>query len=270
MAKTNEQFDQHFREKLEGHREKPSTFAWERLESQLPKESKSSFGIWWAVAASVIALLVAGYAFWPKEEGLAEENLVAEKNEIPIEAPTENSTDSTIEDFQKPTENNVSTTEIGVTPEIESDQNQAKVAPKTTQKTKPTPSPASTQAPKNLVVQAETETIKTPIVVAIPELKTEEIQVALHELKAPEIEKLVAEVASAAEEEPLYRVSIYSDGVKKGEPQDKNLITELGKTVGQVEGLLSKVDDGLISLQDKKDNLFASLTSKKNQPDENP
>lgn len=270
MAKTNEQFDQHFREKLDGHREKPSALAWERLESQLPKESKSTFGIWWAIAASVTALLVAGYAFWPREVGLAEEKLVAEKSELPIESPTENLTESTIEDFQKQSENNVPTTEIESTPKIDNPQNQLKVAPKTTEKTKPTPLPALTQAPKNLVAQAETETIQTPIAVAVPELKTEEIQVALPELKAPEIEKIIAQTVESEEEEPLYRVSIYSNGVKKSEPQEKNLITELGKTVGQVEGLLSKVDDGLISLQDKKDNLFASLTSRKNQADENP
>ncbi|MDP3471695.1 MAG: hypothetical protein Q8S14_07450, partial [Algoriphagus sp.] len=84
----------------------------------------------------------------------------------------------------------------------------------------------------------------------------------------PEIEKMVAQTTAPADEEPLYRVSIYSNGVKKGEPQEKNLITELGKTVGQVEELLGKVDEGLISLQDKKDNLFASLTSRKNQAEE--
>ena len=80
----------------------------------------------------------------------------------------------------------------------------------------------------------------------------------------------MAEAQPQTNEEPLYRVSIYSNGVKKGEPQDKNLITEIGKTVGQVEGLLGKVDDGLITLQDKKDNLFATLTNKKSQADEKP
>ena len=85
MAKTNEQFDQHFREKLDGHREKPSALAWERLESQLPKQSKPTLGIWWAIAASVTALLVAGYSFWPKEEGITEESLLAEKTELPGE-----------------------------------------------------------------------------------------------------------------------------------------------------------------------------------------
>jgi hypothetical protein len=270
MAKTNEQFDQHFREKLDGHREKPSALAWERLESQLPKQSKPKFGIWWAIAASVTALLVAGYSFWPGKIGKSEEILLAEKTEMQIEAPTENTIESTVEDFPTSTENNPKTGETEVTPETESTQNQPKVAPKTTEKTKPTPSPALTQAPKNLVAQAETEPIKTPITVAIPELKTEELPVILPELKTPAIEKMVAEVPTQREEKPLYRVSIFSDGVKKSEPQDKNLITELGKTVSQVEGLIGKVDEGLISLQDKKDNLFASMTTRKNQADENP
>jgi hypothetical protein len=266
MAKTNEQFDQHFKEKLDGHREKPSALAWERLESQLPKQSKPSFGIWWAIAASVTALLVAGYSFWPRETGLAEDELLAEKTEMPIETQTE----STLEDLQIPSESNADATEIEVTPEIESAQNQPKVAPKTTGKTKPTPSPAVNQASKNLVAQTETESIKTSVPVVNPELKAEPLPVSLPEMKASEIVKLVAESTPQNEEEPLYRVSIYSNGVKKGEPQEKNLITELGKTVGQVEGLLGKVDEGLISLQDKKDNLFASLTTKKSQADEKP
>lgn len=270
MAKTNEQFDQHFREKLDGHREKPSALAWERLESQLPKDSKPKFGIWWAIAASVTALIVAGYSFWPGETGESEELLLAEKTEMPIDTPSENTTESTIEDFQIPTENNVAIAETDVTSEIESTQNQPKVAPKTIEKTKPTPSPALTEAPTNLVAQAETEKNNIPVLVQIPELKADEIPVNMPELKAPQIEKMVAQANTQKEEEPLYRVSIYSNGVKKGEPQDKNLITELGKTVSQVEGLLGKVDEGLISLQDKKDNLFASLSSKRSQADEKP
>jgi hypothetical protein len=90
------------------------------------------------------------------------------------------------------------------------------------------------------------------------------------EIPIPEIQKTVAEAKPQAQDEPLYRVSIYSDGVKKGEPSNKNLITELGKTVGQMEGLLGKVDDGLISIQEKKDNLFANLTTKKDRADQKP
>ncbi|WP_332914279.1 hypothetical protein [Algoriphagus boritolerans] len=82
---------------------------------------------------------------------------------------------------------------------------------------------------------------------------------------------MTAQTAESTSEEPLYRVSIYSNGVKKRRTQEKNLITELGKTVGQVEGLLSKVDDGLISLQDKKRQpIRFAYIKKKNQADEKP
>ena len=60
-----------------------------------------------------------------------------------------------------------------------------------------------------------------------------------------------------------YRIRIFSDGLKKEEAPNKNLITELGKTVGQVEGLLDKLDEGLVDIQDKKDRLFSTLTSRK-------
>jgi hypothetical protein len=60
-----------------------------------------------------------------------------------------------------------------------------------------------------------------------------------------------------------YRIRIFSDGLKKEEAPNKNLITELGKTVGQVEGLLDKLDEGLVEIQDKKERLFSSLTSRK-------
>ncbi|GAA0879429.1 hypothetical protein GCM10009119_23970 [Algoriphagus jejuensis] len=260
MGNTNEQFDQHFREKLDGHREKPSALAWERLESQLPKKSKPRIGIWWAVAASVTALLVAGYSFWPSENAGSGEILLAEKTEIPAQIQTETTRDTpklSPEIGETALKTEVTTPEL--TPENK---------PKTIQKTKPTPTPAMSQAPQNLIAQTEPKSEETPIVVSVPELKTDELVLALPELKTPEVEKTIAQASTPSEDEPLYRVSIYSNGVKKGEEPDKNLITELGKTVGQVEGFLGKVDDGLIGLQDKKDNLFTALTSKKNVGEE--
>ncbi|WP_111672062.1 hypothetical protein [Algoriphagus litoralis] len=266
MAKTNEQFDQHFKEKLNGHREKPSALAWERLESQLPKQSKPNFGIWWAIAASVTALLVAGYSFWPSENGLTEENLVAEKTELSVETPQEagNQPLEPKEEIEQPIENQ-DPVKTEIQTEVKSPANSDK---------KSNPKPALNSTPQTLIAEATPQTqpekIESAIIVEVPALKTNELEVAMPELKVPEVEKLVAEAPAKATEEPLYRVSIYSDGVKKGEPQEKNLITELGKTVGQVEGLIGKVDEGLITLQDKKDNLFASLTTKKSQGDEKP
>ena len=66
-----------------------------------------------------------------------------------------------------------------------------------------------------------------------------------------------------AEEMDGYRIRIFSDGLKKEEPANKNLITELGKTVGQVEGLLDKLDVGFVEIQEKKERFFSSLTSRR-------
>jgi len=257
MAKTNEQFDQHFREKLDGHQEKPSMLAWERLESQLPKSSKPALGVWWAVAASVTILLVAGYSFWSNEESIPTETLVAEKTEISI-GNAEEKADQSSSEAQE------------ITPETQPEaltpaETPVNNRPKTVARPKSTPEPTLSQTYQNLIAQAEDKPTEQPIVVPVPELKTEELPVTMPELKAPELEKTVAQNTSVADEEPLYRVNIYSNGVTKGEAPEKNLINELGKTVGQVEGFLGKVDNGLIELQDKKDNLFSSLVSKKNQ-----
>ncbi|WP_026967808.1 hypothetical protein [Algoriphagus terrigena] len=249
MAKTNEQFDQHFKEKLDGHREKPSALAWDRLESQLPKKSNPKLGVWWAIAASVTALLVAGYSFWPSEDAIPTEKLVAEKTEIPAKPQTQTEPDTSV-----------------ISPEIiESKEETEPVTSKnlpekkveTAPKTKPAPAPIQSQTPQNLIAQSEIKSSESPVAVPLPELKAEELPTAMPELKAPEMERTVAQASTTTEEEPLYRVSIYSNGIKKGEPTDKNLITELGKTVGHVEGLLGKVDEGFAEIQDRKDNLFA-------------
>lgn len=262
MAKTNETFDQQFKEKLDGHSEKPSALAWERLESQLPKQSKPKLGIWWAIAASVTALIVAGYSFWPSASSSVDEPLLAEKTEMPIEILP----DSKVEITEEAEEITLPIEEI-IT---ESAKKQAEQPTQTTQKTKPTPT--TTHAPQPLIAEVKSElpsqSTVAPIAIPTTKLTTDELPVAMPELQAPILEKTVAQASES--EEPTYRVSIYSNGVKKGETPEKNLITELGKTVGQVEGLLGKVDDGLFSLQDKKDNLFASLTSKKSQPEEKP
>ena len=258
MAKTNEQFDQHFREKLDGHREKPSALAWDRLESQLPKKSKPTLGIWWAIAASVTALLVAGYSFWPSEDAIPTEKLVAETTEIPSESQTQTRPDTSV-----------------ISPEIieskeETEPATSKNLPEKTAVTAPksklAPAPVLSQTPQNLIAQSENKSSESPIAVPLPELKTEELPIAMPELKAPEMERTVAQASTTTEEEPLYRVSIYSNGIKKGDPVDKNLITELGKTVGHVEGFLGKVDEGFAEIQDRKDNLFAGgLTIKKDR-----
>jgi hypothetical protein len=269
MAKTNEQFDQIFREKLENFREKPSALAWERLESQLPQQPKSNKGFWWAIAASMTALLVASYLFWPKSGGLTEENLLAEipQEQLIQEAQTESPLDQISESVPAEAvtlDEKTGDEKAENKPQQPENQNQSK------QQTKPTLSPSKVQTPQNLTAQAETITPEPVKPLSRPDLIAEIPVVSLPETTMPLAGEQLAEAKTSETEEPLYRISIYSDGIKKEEPKDKNLITELGKTVGQVEGLLGKVDTGFADLQDAKNSLFASLTSKKERAEQKP
>jgi hypothetical protein len=121
------------------------------------------------------------------------------------------------------------------------------------------------KTPENLVAMTEQKEEEAPVKVEIGE--TPKISVEIPATTQPtlpplELEKAVAEVAPSEVEEPTYRVKIYSDGLKE-ESKDKNLIAGIGKTVTEVEGLLGKVDQGFADLQDAKNNLFASITTRK-------
>ncbi|WP_026951463.1 hypothetical protein [Algoriphagus mannitolivorans] len=267
MAKSNETFDQIFKEKLEGHQEKPSALAWERLESQLPKSKKPGAGFWWAIAASLSALLMVAYVNWPTEPVIVEGSLVASTENFQEALAT---SEEAILEKEKSTSESISDKSQPENP-IETQKNQTPIQSKAK-----TPSPSLATAQKetkveSFVAEASSKPMeKQAEPVRVLETRPTESSLSLPELKTTDISKAVAEVQSSPSDEPLYRVSIFSNGIKKSEPMEKNLITELGKTVGHVEGLLGKVDEGFAGIQDKKDNLFASLTSKRERADEKP
>ena len=259
MAKAPKNLDEFFREKLEQHSVKPSALAWERLENQLPQKTESNKGLWWAIAASISLLLMAGYLFYPKSDTLSEETLMAE--EVQQEMVRENQPEieeATIIE-SSPAQTQTEETQESISPPAQK--------PEPQKKTKPTSTPSFKTAPQNLI--AQTETIPTEEIKPIerPDLRAETPEVSF---LSPEIRSLNQTVAEAkTTEEPLYRVSIYSDGIKKDDV-NKNLITELGKTVGTGEGFIGKVDNGFADLQDAKNNLFVTLTSKKERADQKP
>jgi hypothetical protein len=263
MAKTNEEFDRIFREKLEHHQQKPSALAWERLNNQLPASKSTNRGIWWAVAASVSILIVAGWVVWNNSGEMNRDQLLAEEN-----TSTEKST---------PSQEILTSSE---TPEVTAQSESEKI-----QITQPLPTDnrtalelkqvKSSQSVDGNAANSTSGLEKTQLMIAVAEqtsavvqINTPPVGMEINEVTLPEVQpstihQTVAEASPADENEPLYRVNIYSDGLKKGPEPDKNLITEMGKTVGKVEGLLGKVDEGFAELQDKKNNLFATLTSKK-------
>lgn len=262
MAKDKNNLDQFFKEKLENHTENPSKLAWERLESQLPQKSKSYKGIWWAAAASLTILFTVGYILMREGDVTVNQPMVADNiTEEIIDTPTQ--TEITTPEVTENTQNEIKKQQVA-------EELNTKPTTTTSAKTKPADTSSKTQkskstAPQKLVamneVKEQTKQEESVQIVA-PPLKVETPEIAQPELPALELEKAVAEVNDTSEEEPAYTVKIYSSGLKE-EPKDKNLIAGIGKTVNEVEDILGKVDQGFADLQDAKNNLFASITSKK-------
>ena len=253
MAKSDEVLDQVFREKLENQESAPSPAAWDKLEAQLDAAKQPKKSSWWAIAAAMPLLLGLGYLIWSQAPQAEQENSLAAIEEVststpvsesPIEAETmvteevqkpvslaEASTSRASKPIQKsslPQENSREVNLGNVVAEaISFPSSQAAVAQEVN----------STTESKTLVIPEPTQTTPSPSTSQPSLADTEEID--------------------------GYRIRIFSDGLKKEEAPNKNLITELGKTVGQVEGLLDKLDEGFVEIQDKKDRLFSSLTSRK-------
>jgi hypothetical protein len=250
MAKSDETLDRVFREKLENHQETPSLAAWDTLASQLdPKQAPKKASSWWAIAASTTLALGAAFLFWSTGQEQEKQAPLAEAQET--------------------------TTEVGANPPV--------TALPTIEAVKEVSSTSSVSAsvervqtgikiqqrnPAVLVTEVITQNEAVPA--SIPVFTAEAVPsvaepvrsqaAALTETKSistPESNEALAEEVGS------YRIRIYSDGLQKAAPKEKNLVTELGKTIGQVEGLLGKLDEGIEGIQEKKERLFSSLTSRR-------
>ncbi|MEP0711231.1 hypothetical protein [Algoriphagus sp.] len=265
MAKEKNKLDQFFKEKLENHTEKPSALAWKRLEAQLPQQSKSYKGIWWAVAASLTVLFAVGYLVM-REGNVAEDQkpLLSENTtEETIQTPTPKDFTSPeiIEETQTNVENQQPAKDLNTKPTITPD---AKPADSFSNTPKAQP-----KTPQNLIATRDQREEITPKTVNefVPAITVDIPTIAEPVLPALDLEKTVAVASPTEEADPTYTVKIYSDGLKETQ-KDKNIIAGIGKTVTEVEELLGKVDQGFADLQDAKNNLFASITTKKSKAEE--
>ena len=62
-------------------------------------------------------------------------------------------------------------------------------------------------------------------------------------------------------QEVAYKVTIKSNGLKD-KPEKEGLVGEIENKIDKIGGLIVKVDQGFADLQDAKNNLFASITTK--------
>ena len=254
MAKSDEVLDRVFREKLENHEASPSPAAWDKLEAQLDAAKQPKKSTWWAIAAAMPLLLGLGYLIWSQAPQTDEESSLAAIEEVSTSTPV------SVSPIEAET----------VVPEA--DQKPAYLA-----ETSITSSNKPAQKSKNLPQENSQKVNFEPMVAEAisfpsPQAVSEATGNSATESKiwvTPEPTRTnpspTISQASLADAEDLdgYRIRIFSDGLKKEEAPNKNLITELGKTVGQVEGLLDKLDEGLVEIQDKKERLFSTLTSRK-------
>ncbi len=253
MAKSDEVLDRVFRDKLENQEASPSPAAWDKLEAQLDVAKQPKKNSWWAIAAAMPLLLGLGYLIWSQAPQPKQENSVTAIEEV-LEVPL----------VPKSTPK----AETSVSEEVQYQNSLAEKA--TPSSSKPVLNSSLPQENSKVVnlgnVIAETVTSQSSEAAVALELNsTSEAKTWL----SPEPTQTTLSPSSSqatladAEEIDGYRIRIFSDGLKKEEASNKNLITELGKTVGQVEGLLDKLEDEYVEIQDKKDRFFSSLTSRK-------
>ena len=253
MAKSDEELDRVFREKLEKQEASPSPEAWDKLETQLDAGKQPKKSLWWAVAAAMPLLLGLGYLIWSQVPQTEQENSVAaseEVQEIPLVPKSMPESEMVFsEEEQEPAYLAEKSTYRSSNPILQSTlpQENTKETQLENKGSEAVTSPSSEAAvAEELNSATEIKVFLTPQSIQTTPLPTS---------SPPNLAD--AEVFDG------YRVRIFSDGLKKEEALNKNLITELGKTVGQVEGLLDKLDEGFVEVQDKKDRFFSSLTSRK-------
>jgi hypothetical protein len=250
MAKSDEELDRVFKEKLENHQENPSLAAWDRLASQLDaKQAPKKASSWWAIAAAITLALGAAFLFWSTGQ------------ESEIQAP--------LADAQETTTEVGTTIPVTASPSVEAEKEVSSTSSISTPIERvQTGIKIQQRNPDVLVAEVITQSEAVPA--SIPVFTAEVVPSAPEPVRSPVT--TLAETKSIstpesnealAEEVGSYRIRIYSDGLQKAAPKEKNLVTELGKTVGQVEGLLGKLDEGYEEIQVKKERLFSSLTSRR-------
>ncbi|MFD2203474.1 hypothetical protein [Shivajiella indica] len=250
MANVNNKFDQYFREKLREHEEKPSELVWERLENQLDKKKAGGYPFL-KIAATILLLLGLGYIIWnssDKNEQAPELLSDVIENESQVQEPNE-SFQNTIKE-EKPENEEPKIIEPKEAPKTD-------IVPKKKSDSKPIKQKIS-EGPKSLLAKAETEAERE---------KSKETAIELPNLTLPELNIEEAIASNLEEEESTedfveYRIIIKSNGLKD-EPKKQTLIEGIENNVNKIGGFLTKVEQGFADLQDAKDNLFASNSTKK-------
>ena len=242
MAKERD-MDRLFREKLTDHSVTPSSLAWAKLEDRLDRK-KNAGVLWMRIAAAVVIVGGLTALIWltvehtqqeldiladqePVEEYMAPENPV-----LPDTAPVEAEDDLEKESTSK---------SVAVRPTVK------KAAPTSVTPTfVPKPDDEPEPVAKTNIPVLELENIELPPL-------DQDLLIAENNLAYPE---------PTPDQEVAYKVTIISNGLRE-KPEKDGLVGEIENKIDKIGGLIGKVDQGFADLQDAKNNLFASITTRK-------
>lgn len=246
MAERDNDIDELFRDGLARHSEIPSPMGWEKLEGKLSERNGERPLPWRRMVATLLLLAGASIVWWysvgmvdTKMETLAEDYIQEE-------------------------------------PESSIDQTDGENIPSLSSEEAPVVEDAMRDSPPPIVNKEPAQPIRNPTTTSIA-MNDEGITPERGVSRAPVITKLEpSELAlpergfspkvngaihKQQEGEVAYTVTIISNGITE-KPAKDNLVKEIEDKIDKLGGMVYRMDQGFADLQDAKNGLFASLTSK--------
>lgn len=245
MANEDKKFDDLFKSKLSNYEIKPSSLAWERLEGKLNKKGKAAYFPFLKIAASIVLLLGVGYIAW----FISKKDIKGEQPQL-AEAVKQVGEPTIIQEELLIAVNNKNPDSLKIQEE--------QVIPQQVEK----------KNKQEVVLRNADEVRKQELIAEIKAIEKVERVIALPELVIPELDINQAVAINQlnpieVEEEISYKITIIGKGLEASETNKGGLINEIENRVEKIGGLLNQVDQGFADLQDAKNNLFASITSRK-------
>ena len=248
MAEKDKDIDALFRAGLAHHSETPSPRSWQQLQGKLSEQKNGSIS-WRSIAATILLLASATSIWWysvrmtdRQMETLAEEYIQDEPN-----VSVSQKDDAAIQHL--PSE------EGRIVEDTVRDTSLNSVNKKPTHPAKPESTPIrKTIALNDADIVPERVKEKAPRITKLEPLEPE----------LPEVDfspKVDGTIHKEQKEEVAYTVTIISNGITE-KPNRDNLVKEIEDKIDRIGGVVYKMDQGFANLQDAKNDLFASITSK--------
>lgn len=243
MADNIDDLDKLFKNALSNHTTSPAPEVWDKLSASLDNKDKGFLFTPWRWAAAVAVVLVSFWLFHHsfvvevQDPSLAiQDTKISEKNPFSISASTDIAGKEKIKSQSK----KVAKEPIPESGELKSKE---KLEKPLTEKTRPSIKRVREQLP--------------PVLAQMEPLNKDELTATISEQMA--LNPTIDRKETPDKSYKGYKVKIISNGYAI-QPEKEQLVAELENKIG---GFFTKVDEGFGELRDAKNNLFASLTTKR-------